>query len=96
MTPADLRERVEAATSGPWITYGGGVSGPPMDDIGTMRSEDCALIALAPDLALALVDAWKALESTSNLLYLGMDSHERIALREQVHAVLAKLEGLGA
>lgn len=100
MIPADLRTMVEAATPGPWSNTSGenhsGVSAGLFDDIYIADTSDspenAALIALAPSLALALVEAWEALEEAY------MDIPDRFGdhkTRLQIAAALAKLEELG-
>ena len=78
MTPADLRERVAAATPGPWaralpsnlpgdspviknLDHFDWVASVQVSNITEWR-ENAALIALAPDLALALADALEEIQ----------------------------------
>ena len=111
MTPADLRQRVEAATPGPWFfdSYSTIHSRPLVQNVEVDDTEvaqvrvsygdtatgralvDAVLIALAPDLALALADAWEAIANhVEPTLNHGRHEHD------QLRAVLANLEGLGA
>ena len=102
MTPADLRELREAARDRVVVNE---------NPLGTWyantvyRGDTTELHALAPDLALALADAWEALERIAGkpgekLLYSmkpGGEWTERHEVYENIaRAVLAKLEGLGA
>ena len=75
-TPADLRQRAKEATPGPWRNEGRFVSALKIKVVaevpeggiyhGKVDAANTRLIALAPDLALALADAWEALNQTDN------------------------------
>ena len=117
MTPADLRQRVEAATPGPWRNEGRFVGALKIKVVaevpeggiyhGKVDAANTRLIALAPDLALALADAWEALEFA---LRHEPKKHRKAFFEEEggepqypgdcgwcdVRRVLAKLEGLEA
>ena len=106
MTPADLRQRVEEATPGPWYwidRFVWGFEGPKIKRLSEAKisASDAALISLAPDLALALAEAWEALDGlVKHTEQFCLDRAPDVDLTCPAHktgrAVLAKLEGLGA
>ena len=109
MTPADLRQRVAAATAGKWdcstdalvAAFTEGDEHPYL--VATCdRWENAALIALTPDFTDALAEAWEALENAP-CDWGGLcanPSAEMLARPGPLLCVrcaaLAKLEGLGA